>query len=213
MTRWLTSIVLTCVILAAAGFAIAGCGSQKRTIPTKQGQSFLRQLDNISSQVDNGACTGAQDKVNALENQVSGLPSSVDPEVKRNLVAGVQRLAVLVRSDCKRATPTNTTPTTVPTVPTTPSTTIPTTPTTPSNTVPTTPTTTPTTPSTTPTTPSTTPGGGGGVTVPGAGTVGGTPGALRRKLRAATGSTAASAPAGCRRCSSRTTPCSSGRWP
>jgi hypothetical protein len=172
MRRWRTSIVLTCVILVAVGFAIAGCGSQKRTIPTKQAQSFLRQLDNISSQVDNGACTGAEDKVNSLENQVSALPSSVDPEVKRNLIAGVQRLAVLVRKDCKRPTPANTTPTTVPTVPTTPTTTVPTNtvPTTPSTT-PTTPSTTPTTPGTTPTTPSTTPGGGGGVTVPG--TIGG----------------------------------------
>lgn len=171
MRRWLTSIALTCVILVAAALAIAGCGSQKRTIPTKEGQSFLRQLDNISSQVDNGACTGAEDKVNSLENQISALPSSVDPEVKRNLLDGVQRLAVLVRRNCQRPTPTNTTPTTVPTVPTTPTNTTPTTPTTP-NTVPTTPTTTPTSPTTTPTTPSTTPGGGGGgVTVPG--TIGG----------------------------------------
>ena len=170
MRRWLTSIALTCVILVAAAFAIAGCGSQKRTIPTKEGQSFLRQLDNISSQVDNGACTGAEDKVNSLENQISALPSSVDPQVKRNLLDGVQRLAVLVRRNCQRPTPTNTTPTTVPTVPTTPTNTVPTTPTTP-NTVPTTPTTTPTSPTTTPTTPSTTPGGGGGVTVPG--TIGG----------------------------------------
>jgi hypothetical protein len=175
MRRWLTSIALTCVILAAAAFAIAGCGSQKRTIPTKEGQSFLRQLDNISSQVDNGACTGAEDKVNSLENQMSALPSSVDPEVKSNLLDGVQRLAVLVRKDCQRPTPTNTTPTTVPTVPTTPTNTVPTAPTTPTNTVPTTPTTTPTSPTTTPTTPSTTPGGGGGVTVPSTGVGGGTP--------------------------------------
>jgi hypothetical protein len=171
MRRWLTSIALTCVILVAAGFAIAGCGSQKRTIPTKTAQSFLAQLDRISSQVDNGACVGAQAKVNTLENQVSALPRSVDPEVKSNLLDGVQRLTVLVRRQCQRATPTNTTPTTVPTVPTTPTNTVPTTPTTP-NTVPTTPTTTPTSPTTTPTTPSTTPGGGGGgVTVPG--TIGG----------------------------------------
>ena len=172
MRRWLTSIALTCVILVAAALAIAGCGSQKRTIPAKEGQSFLRQLDNISSQVDNGACTGAADKVNSLENQVSGLPSSVDPEVQRNLLHGVQRLAVLVRKDCQRPTPTNTTPTTVPTVPTTPANTSPTTPTTTPTSPTTTPTTTPTSPTTTPTTPSTTPGGGGGgVTVPG--TIGG----------------------------------------
>jgi hypothetical protein len=173
MRRWLTSIVLSAVILVAVVMAIAGCGSQKRTIPTKEGQSFLKQLDNIGSQVDNGACSGAEDKVNSLENQISGLPSSVDPEVKRNLVDGVQRLAVLVRKDCQRPTPTNTTPNTVPTVPTTPTTTIPTTPT---QTVPTQPApTVPSTPNTTTVPPPTTPGGGGGVTVPGTGVGGGTP--------------------------------------
>ncbi len=173
MRRWLTSIVLTAVILVAVGVAIAGCGSQKRTIPTKEGQSFLKQLDNIGSQFDNGSCSGAQAKVDALQNQANNLPASVDSEVKRNLEDGIQRLGTLVRKDCQRATPTNTTPTTVPTVTTSPTTTIPTTPT---QTVPTqtTPTTT-TPPPTTTTPPPTTPGGGGGVSVPGSGVGGGTP--------------------------------------
>jgi len=173
MRRWLTSIVLAALLVVGVVFALAGCGNQKRTIPTKQAQSFLQQLDNIGSQFDNGACTGAGAKVLALQSQVRDLPSSVDAEVKRNLEDGVARLRTLVARQCQRPTPTNTTPTnTVPTttVPTTtvppPTTTVPTTP----NTVPTTP----TTPGTTPTTPppTTTPGGGGGVTVPG--TIGGT---------------------------------------
>lgn len=171
MRRWLTSIVLAALLVAGVVFALAGCGSQKRTIPTKQAQSFLQQLDNIGSQVDNGACTGASAKVRALQAQVGDLPSSVDSEVKRNLQEGVARLGTLVSRDCQRPTPTNTTPTTTVPPTTVPTTTVPTTtvPTTPTNTVPTTP----TTPNTTPTTPppTTTPGGGGGVTVPG--TIGG----------------------------------------
>jgi hypothetical protein len=170
MRRWLTSLLLALALAAGVLFAVAGCGSQKRTIPTKQAQSFLQQLDAIGSQVDNGACTGAGAKVRALAVQVRALPSSVDSEVKRNLEEGVARLATLVSHQCQRPTPTNTTPTTtVPTV-TVPTTTVPPT------TVPTTPTTTPTTPTTPNTTtappPTTTPGGGGGgVTVPG--TIGG----------------------------------------
>lgn len=173
MRGWLTSIVLATVLVVVVGFAVAGCGGQKRTIPTRKAQSFLAQLDKIGEQVDSGSCTGAADKVASLKAQVSGLPGSVDPTVKRNLVDGVQRLDRLVGTQCQRPTPANTTPTTTPTVPTTPSTTVPTTPTgtvptTPSNTVPTPP----TAPTTTPTSPSTTPGGGGGgVTVPG--TIGG----------------------------------------
>jgi len=170
MRRWLTSIVLTAVIVVGVGIALVGCGSQKRTIPTKSAQSFLQQLDKIQSQYDNGACVGTRAKVAALEAQARQLPRSVDPEVKRNLIAGIVRLRGLTAS-CQPAQ-TNTTPTTtVPTVPTVtqtvpaPTATVPTTPTTP-NTVP-------TTPNTTPNTTPTTPGGGGGVSVPGTGIGGG----------------------------------------
>jgi hypothetical protein len=174
MRRWLTSIVLTAVIVVAVGVALVGCGSQKRTIPTKTAQSYLRQLDNIQSQYDNGSCSGARAKVVALQAQVRRLPSSVDSEVKQNLDDGVARLRTLVAA-CQPATPTNTTPTaTVPTVPTVTQT-VPTV----TNTVPTTPNTTPntvpSTPNTTPNTTPTTPGGGGGVSVPGTGVGGGTP--------------------------------------
>jgi hypothetical protein len=168
MRQWLTSIVLGIVLIASVAVALAGCGSQKRTIPTKQAQSFLQQLDKIGSQFDNSACTGAGAKVAALEAQVRRLPSSVDSTVKRNLEDGVQRLASLVSNQCQRPTPTNTVPTTTVPTATVPTTTVPTT-TVPTNTVPTN--TVPTTPTTTPTTPTTT-GGGGGVTVPG--TTGGT---------------------------------------
>ncbi len=170
---WFRSIVLGAVLVIALVVVFAGCGSQKRTIPTAKAQSFLQQLDKISSQFDNGACVGAAAKVRALQSQVSDLPNSVDSTVKRNLTDGVARLHTLVTQQCQRPTPTNTTPTT-PTV-TAPTTTVPTTPT---NTVPPPTTTTPppttTTPPPTTTTPppTTTPGGGGGgVTVPG--TIGG----------------------------------------
>jgi hypothetical protein len=171
MRRWRTSIVLASLLVAGIVFALAGCGSHKRTIPTREAQSFLKQLDTIGSQFDNGACTGAGAKVDALRSQVHDLPRSVDSEVKRNLEDGVSRLGRLVSHQCQRPTPTNTTPTnTVPTT-TVPTNTVPP----PTNTAPTAPNTvptTPTTPNTTPTNPPTTPGGGGGVTVPG--TIGGT---------------------------------------
>lgn len=153
---------LIVVAALAVALLLGGCGGGgKRTIPTKRAESMLAQLDKIGSQFDNNACTGAGAKVRALESQARALPGSVDAEVRRNLVAGLQRLDALVSRQCQRPTPTNTTPTT-PTVPSVPTTTAPPTNTTPTTT-PTTPTTTPTTPNTTPTTP----GGGGGVTVPG----------------------------------------------
>lgn len=157
-------LILLALAALALALALAGCGSGgKRTLPTAKAESMLKQLDKVGDQFDNQACNGAIDKVRSLESQARALPSSVDAEVQRHLVSGLNRLEELVAKDCQRPTPTNTTPTnTTPTVPTTPTNTVPTTPT---NTVPTTPTnTTPT--NTVPTTP-TTPGGGGGVTVPG----------------------------------------------
>ena len=59
-------VICAALVLAFGALAIAGCGGQKRTIPTKTAESFLRQLDNISSQVDAKACSGAHAKVAAL---------------------------------------------------------------------------------------------------------------------------------------------------
>ncbi len=148
--------------LALAALALAGCGGQKRTIPTRTAESFLKQLDNIGSQFDANACSGAHAKVAALLAQARQLPRSVDPTVKRNLEAGIARLDSLVARDCQKPPPqTNTT--TTPTVPT--QTTPPPTSTTPPPTQTTPPPTSTTPPPTSTTPPPTT--GGGGVTVPG----------------------------------------------
>jgi hypothetical protein len=164
---------LTTVAVIALALVLSSCGGgNKRTIPTKDAQSFLQQLDKIQSQFDNGACVGAGAKVSALASQVRQLPSSVDSEVKKNLIAGVARLQVLVSRQCQRATPTNTTPTITQTVPTITQTVPTQTQTVPA---PTQTTPAPTTPVPTSTTPP-----GGGVTVPGTtnpsgGVGGGTP--------------------------------------
>ena len=79
MRRWLTSMVLAAVLVAAVAVAVAGCGSQKRTIPTHTAQSFLQQLDKIGEQFDNGSCTGASAKVAALSpNDVWAVGYSTD---------------------------------------------------------------------------------------------------------------------------------------
>lgn len=162
---------LTTAAVIALALVLSSCGGgNKRTIPTKDAQAFLQQLDKIQSQFDNNACVGAGAKAAALQSQVRQLPSSVDPEVKRNLLAGVARLQTLVARQCQRPTPTNTTPTITQTVPTITQT-VPT----PTQTVPAPTQTTPTTPVPTGTTPP-----GGGVTVPGTtnpsgGVGGGTP--------------------------------------
>jgi hypothetical protein len=145
-----------CAVLALV-LVFAGCGGQKRTIPTGKAQSMLAQLDAIGGEFDSKSCASAHDRAVSLENEARGLSSRVDATVKRNLISGAQRLDALVRRDCEKPKPTQTNTTTTNTT---------TTNTTPTNTTPTTPTnTTPT--NTTPTNTTPTTGGGGGVTVPG----------------------------------------------
>lgn len=162
-----------CALLFVA-LVLAGCGGQKRTIPTGKAQSMLAQLDTISSEFDSKSCASAHDRAVSLESQARGLSNRVDATVKRNLISGAQRLDALVQRDCQKPqpTPTNTTPTN--TTPTNTTNTTPTTPTTPTSpTTPTTPTT-PTSPTspTTPTSPTNTGTNGGGGASP-TGTSGG----------------------------------------
>jgi hypothetical protein len=147
---------LACIGLVLA-LALAGCGSkQEKSIPAGDADALLAGLDRVSSQFDNGACNGAEAKVRDLQNAAAQLPSSVDPEVKSNIEAGLRRLEGLVTRDCKRPEATTTTSSTS----STPTTTSTTTTTSSSS----------TSTSTTSTSTSSDQGGGGGVVPPNGGT-------------------------------------------
>jgi hypothetical protein len=94
---------LACIGVVAA-LALAGCGGEKQghTIEPGDAQSLIAGLDRVGSQFDAGACNGAEAKVADLEAAASQLPSSVDPEVKANIEAGMRRLHDLVHRDCQR---------------------------------------------------------------------------------------------------------------
>ena len=141
--------------------ALAGCGGQKQghTIEPADAQSLIAGLDRVGQQFDSGACNGAQAKVRDLQNAAAQLPSTVDPEVKNNIEAGLRRLEGLVVRDCKRPETTTTSSST--TSSTTPTTTSSTTTTTSATTTP---------PTTTTTATTTDNNGGGGVIPPNGGT-------------------------------------------
>jgi hypothetical protein len=105
--------------------ALAGCGGEKQghSIEPGDAQSLIAGLDRVAQQFDSGACNGAQAKVRDLENAAAQLPSTVDPEVKNNIEAGLRRLEGLVSRDCKRPETTTTSSTTSSSTPTTTSTT------------------------------------------------------------------------------------------
>jgi cell division protein FtsN len=162
---------LTAVAIAAS-LLVAGCGSDKKTIPNDEGASLIRLLRAARDTAgDPQKCPQLLDAVQKVQSKVADLPSSVNKNTRDSLVNGVNHLIDDANNECKntQTTQTTTTPTT-----TTPTTTTETTPTqtTPTQTTPTQTTPTQTTP-TSPTTP-TGPGNGGTGTGTGPGN-GGTP--------------------------------------
>jgi hypothetical protein len=149
----------TALAVFAALALLAGCGGDKKTIPTDEGASLIRLLRVARDQAgDPNKCPQLLATVQRINLRVAGLPASVDQDTRASLVNGVNNLIDNARSECAGAQTTPTTETTPPeTTPsvTTPPPTTQTTPTTPPETTPTTP------PETTPTTP-----GNGGTGVP-----------------------------------------------
>jgi hypothetical protein len=140
------------VLAGALGLSLAflvACGDRNGLIPRRSADNLERQLDSVSSALDDRRCAASGQAALTGQNEAAGLPASVDPRLRQRLVTGYGRLARLAPRDCAReTTTTETTTTTTPTATTTTETT--TTPTTPTETTPTTPTeTTPTTPTTT----------------------------------------------------------------
>lgn len=139
----------------AAAFVVACGGGGSGLLSGNQADTLKSQLDQVSSELASGNCSGVSSASDELTNAVANLPNSVNATLRNNLSQGASTVARLARRQCHPAetqTHTETTPTTD-TATTPPATTTETTPaTTPTTTTQTQ--TTPTTPHTT-TTPAT----------------------------------------------------------
>ncbi len=164
---------------------LVACGGSSGLLSGGQASNLDNALDNVSAAVSAGQCGPAQSAVNSFSNQVAGLPASVSPTLRANLLQGANVVGRNAAQDCLNPATTSTKSTTN-TTPTT--TTQSTTTTTPTQTV-TTPATTPTPPPAPPvtTTPATTStptgtsstGNSGGVGVGGPSGGGGSSGGAR----------------------------------
>lgn len=153
MTTLLRSLPIGALGLVAA-FLVA-CGESNGLLPAGQGAALGSKLDAVSAAVSSGKCPQGRSAAAKLAAEVSSLPPSVDPKLRRVLSDGARTVQRQASKDCRA--PTRTTPSTTSTTPSTstPSTTAPTT-----STPPSTPTSTPSTPTrteprSTPTAPST----------------------------------------------------------
>ncbi len=142
MTTLLRSLPIGALGLVAA-FLVA-CGESNGLLPAGQAAALGSKLDAVSAAVSSGKCPQGRSAAAKLAAEVSSLPPSVDPKLRRVLSDGARTVQRQASKDCRA--PTRTTPSTTSTTPSTstPSTTAPTT---------STPTSTPTTQPSTPSTP------------------------------------------------------------
>lgn len=143
------------LVAGGLGFAvslIAACGSSSGLLSATTANSLTAQLQQISTDIQQGNCAGAADELGRVTQQIQNLPSSVNSTLRSNLDQGLTKAQELVASQCRSTaatTPTTTTATQPTTTQTTTQPTITQTTTT-ATTAPTTTTATTTTPATTP---------------------------------------------------------------
>ncbi len=84
----------TRISLLACLFALglAGCGSNDGTIPENDAATLLALLDTMDNYVDSGTCEQVPSTAEEIADQVDGLPSDVDTEVRDALVSATARL-------------------------------------------------------------------------------------------------------------------------
>jgi hypothetical protein len=112
MKRTLLTSALLITVLAAAS-----CGSDssnRRLLSNSQAGELRATLNQIEQEVSAGNCSGAGDRVAALETQIDAI-RRLDRKARSALRSSARRLDALVSSDCQTqttTTPTKTTPTT-----------------------------------------------------------------------------------------------------
>jgi uncharacterized membrane protein YgcG len=108
---------------------LVACGGTSGLLSGGQASNLNNSLDNVSSAVSAGQCGPAQSAVNSFNNQLAGLPASVNATLRANLLQGANVVGRNAAQDClnpvsttpkttTNTTPTNTTQSTATTTPT-----------------------------------------------------------------------------------------------
>ena len=120
--------ILLALFLAAAAWAVAGCGGSNGPDPSISAQEaavLSSKIDEIQANVQVGSCLVAAEKTDDLLSDVNELPSSVNQSVKNALTSGANNLKGLLQdpSQCQGRTTTSETTTSTPSTTSTESTT------------------------------------------------------------------------------------------
>jgi hypothetical protein len=97
------------IVLIVASLAACGESSDDSKLLTASSAAELRTtLAEVQQNVENGDCTGAQQQVALLDQQVTSL-AGVDANLRDALTSGVSRLQQLVSTECEAPVDTGTT--------------------------------------------------------------------------------------------------------
>jgi hypothetical protein len=93
---------LATLAIAAAGFAVAGCGKDEGDpIPQTQADSLVRSIEQVRRQSDAGSCgTLLRTTLPALEKKAQDLDPSVGSDVKNTITDGIAHLRDLATDQC-----------------------------------------------------------------------------------------------------------------
>jgi hypothetical protein len=159
---------LRALVAGGLGLAVsmlAACGSSNGLLSSSTASGLTGQLQQVSTDIDNGDCAAAADQLANVTQQIQRLPSSVSSTLRSNLDQGLTKAQQLLAAQCKTPTTTTTPRTTTTETTTTETQTQPTT--THTTTTTTTPPTTTTPATTTPNTGTTSTSQGSGGVAPG----------------------------------------------
>jgi hypothetical protein len=88
-------VVLVCALLSACGD-----DSNSKLLSPSSASELRSTLAQVQQDVQNGDCTGAQERVSALDQQISSL-DRIDTDLRDALVSGTSRLQQLVATKCQ----------------------------------------------------------------------------------------------------------------
>jgi hypothetical protein len=114
-----------CIVAALLGAGASGlvaCGNQNGLLSASSGSSLTDRLNAVSDAVDAGDCNRALNASADLQQEIAGLPRSVDPQLRARLTSGAKTVSAKAQRACRAQTQTETVPTETVTTETTPTT-------------------------------------------------------------------------------------------
>src|SRR5436190_19942682 len=98
--RRIAIYLLAATLGAASATIAAGCGDRSKLIPQTAASRLSSDLDQVASGIADRNCASAAQAAQSAQDTANGLPSSVDPALRRRLLEGRQNLATRGQVDC-----------------------------------------------------------------------------------------------------------------